>query len=115
MKKIIIIGGGIGGLCTAIALQQYGFEVKVYERVRKLGEVARVEIAPEDDRNASRSNRRRVGTGRPRRTMAAAEVVHADNEKLVCIKWLARADDVVPPANIVRLVGIMTGDVMVPR
>lgn len=39
MKKIIIIGGGIGGLCTAIALQQYGFEVKVYEKVRKLGEV----------------------------------------------------------------------------
>ena len=39
MKKIMIIGGGIGGLCTAIALQQYGFEVKVYEKVRKLGEV----------------------------------------------------------------------------
>jgi 2-polyprenyl-6-methoxyphenol hydroxylase-like FAD-dependent oxidoreductase len=39
MKKIIIIGAGIGGLCTAIALQQYGFEVKVYEKVRKLGEV----------------------------------------------------------------------------
>lgn len=39
MKKIIIIGGGIGGLCTAIALQQYGFDVKVYEKVRKLGEV----------------------------------------------------------------------------
>lgn len=39
MKKIIIIGGGIGGLCTAIALQQYGFDVKVYEKARKLGEV----------------------------------------------------------------------------
>jgi len=39
MKKIIIIGGGIGGLCTAIALQQHGFEVKVYEKVKKLGEV----------------------------------------------------------------------------
>lgn len=39
MKKIIIIGGGIGGLCTAIALQQYGFDVKVYEKVKKLGEV----------------------------------------------------------------------------
>ncbi len=39
MKKIIIIGAGIGGLCTAIALQQYGFEVKVYEKVKKLGEV----------------------------------------------------------------------------
>jgi 2-polyprenyl-6-methoxyphenol hydroxylase-like FAD-dependent oxidoreductase len=39
MKKIMIIGGGIGGLCTAIALQQYGFGVSVYERMRKLGEV----------------------------------------------------------------------------
>jgi 2-polyprenyl-6-methoxyphenol hydroxylase-like FAD-dependent oxidoreductase len=39
MKKIIIIGGGIGGLCTAIALQQYGFEVKVYEKMGTLGEV----------------------------------------------------------------------------
>ncbi|GAB4400536.1 MAG: FAD-dependent monooxygenase [Anaerolineales bacterium] len=39
MNKIIIIGGGIGGLCTAIALQQHGFEVKVYEKVKRLGEV----------------------------------------------------------------------------
>ncbi|MEN9563942.1 MAG: hypothetical protein RIR73_2186 [Chloroflexota bacterium] len=39
MKKVIIIGGGIGGLCTAVALQQYGFEVKIYEKVNKLGEV----------------------------------------------------------------------------
>ncbi|MBE0672571.1 MAG: FAD-dependent monooxygenase [Anaerolineales bacterium] len=37
--KVIIIGAGVGGLCTAIALQQYGFEVKVYEKVKKLGEV----------------------------------------------------------------------------
>lgn len=39
MNKIIIIGGGIGGLCTAIALQQNGFDVTVYEKVKKLGEV----------------------------------------------------------------------------
>jgi 2-polyprenyl-6-methoxyphenol hydroxylase-like FAD-dependent oxidoreductase len=31
MKHIAILGGGIGGLCTAIALQRKGFEVKVYE------------------------------------------------------------------------------------
>lgn len=33
MKKIIIIGGGIGGLCAAIALQKRGIEVHVYEKV----------------------------------------------------------------------------------
>lgn len=32
-KKIIIAGGGIGGLCTAIALKNKGFEVIVYEKV----------------------------------------------------------------------------------
>lgn len=37
-KKTIIIGGGIGGLCTAIALQNNGFDVTVYEKVKKLGE-----------------------------------------------------------------------------
>lgn len=36
---MIIIGAGVGGLCTPIALQQYGFEAKVYEKVKKLGEV----------------------------------------------------------------------------
>ncbi|MFN8433388.1 MAG: FAD-dependent monooxygenase [Anaerolineales bacterium] len=37
--KVIVIGAGVGGLCTAIALQQNGIEVKVYEKVKKLGEV----------------------------------------------------------------------------
>ncbi|QHT65874.1 NAD(P)-binding protein [Rhodocytophaga rosea] len=31
MKNIAIIGGGIGGLCTAIALQKQGHDVKVFE------------------------------------------------------------------------------------
>ncbi len=30
-QPIAIVGGGIGGLTTAIALQRKGFEVKVYE------------------------------------------------------------------------------------
>ena len=36
MKTIAILGGGIGGLCTAIALQKKGFEVKVYESAPEL-------------------------------------------------------------------------------
>lgn len=33
MAKIVIIGGGIGGLCTAYALQQRGHDVTLYEGV----------------------------------------------------------------------------------
>ncbi|MEK6480730.1 FAD-dependent monooxygenase [Catalinimonas sp. 4WD22] len=36
MKKIAIIGGGIGGLCAAIALQQKGFDAQVYEKALQL-------------------------------------------------------------------------------
>ncbi|MEL7072020.1 MAG: FAD-dependent urate hydroxylase HpxO [Cyanobacteria bacterium J06581_3] len=34
--KVIIIGAGIGGLTTGIALKQAGYEVSIYERVSKL-------------------------------------------------------------------------------
>lgn len=37
--NVIILGGGIGGFCAAIALQQHGFAVKVYEKAKKFGEV----------------------------------------------------------------------------
>ncbi len=39
MSKIIIIGGGIGGAATALALHQAGFEPAVYERTQVLREV----------------------------------------------------------------------------
>lgn len=38
-KKIIIIGGGIGGAATALALNHAGFDVSVYERTQELREV----------------------------------------------------------------------------
>lgn len=38
-KKIILIGGGIGGAATALALHRNGFEPVVYERVKELKEV----------------------------------------------------------------------------
>lgn len=34
--KVVIIGGGIGGLCTAIALQEIGIEATVYEAAAEL-------------------------------------------------------------------------------
>ena len=49
--RIAIIGGGIGGLTTAISLLQAGFDVQVYEQSRLLSEVgAGINISP----NASR-------------------------------------------------------------
>jgi 2-polyprenyl-6-methoxyphenol hydroxylase-like FAD-dependent oxidoreductase len=39
VKRAAIIGGGIGGLTTAIALRKIGFEVDVYERATELKEV----------------------------------------------------------------------------
>ncbi|MFK7845990.1 MAG: FAD-dependent monooxygenase [Rhodothermales bacterium] len=39
MPKGIIIGGGIGGLATAIVLRQMGHEVEVYERAPEITEV----------------------------------------------------------------------------
>ncbi|MDM9380252.1 FAD-dependent monooxygenase [Chlorogloeopsis sp. ULAP01] len=38
-KKIIIVGGGIGGAATALALYHAGFEAVVYERTKELREV----------------------------------------------------------------------------
>ncbi|WP_300596441.1 FAD-dependent oxidoreductase [Niabella sp.] len=47
MKKGIIIGAGIGGLTTAIALQRRGFEVTVYEKAAGLREAgAGLTLAP---------------------------------------------------------------------
>lgn len=37
--RVIIVGGGIGGLCTALALRNAGIEATVYERARELGEI----------------------------------------------------------------------------
>ncbi|AFY55467.1 2-polyprenyl-6-methoxyphenol hydroxylase-like oxidoreductase [Rivularia sp. PCC 7116] len=38
-KKIIVIGGGIGGAAAAVSLHRNGFEPVVYERVKELREV----------------------------------------------------------------------------
>lgn len=38
-KKIIIIGGGIGGVATALALHRAGIEATVYERTHQIREV----------------------------------------------------------------------------
>ena len=34
--KVLVVGGGIGGLTTALSLHQAGFEVAVYESVKEI-------------------------------------------------------------------------------
>ncbi len=41
MKKAIVIGGGIGGLCTALALRRRGFEAVAYEAAPELRPVGK--------------------------------------------------------------------------
>jgi 2-polyprenyl-6-methoxyphenol hydroxylase-like FAD-dependent oxidoreductase len=45
--RVVVVGGGIGGLSAALALRSAGAEVRVYEQAAKLGEVgARVGLFP---------------------------------------------------------------------
>lgn len=46
-SRITIVGGGIGGLSAALALQHYGYRVSVFEQARELREIgAGVTITP---------------------------------------------------------------------
>lgn len=57
--RVIIVGGGIGGLTAAIALRQTGWSVRVIERAEQFGEVgAGVQLGP----NATRVLKR-LGLG----------------------------------------------------
>lgn len=47
VKKIVIAGAGIGGLCAALALARRNFEVVIYEQSSQLGEVgAGLQLSP---------------------------------------------------------------------
>jgi hypothetical protein len=54
----------------------------------------------------------RVDRGWSGRAVATAEIVQADNKVFVGIERSAGADDVVPPTDIVGLVGVMAGDMV---
>lgn len=50
--RILIVGGGLGGLCASIALRQKGFEVEVFEAAPQLGEIgAGIQVPPNSVRH----------------------------------------------------------------
>ncbi len=52
---------------------------------------------------------RRVDGGGPGAAVAATEIVHTDHKEFARIEGLAGADEVVPPADIVGRIGVVTG------
>jgi len=51
LNKVIVVGGGIGGLVTTLALLKNGMDVDVYEQAPQLGEVgAGIQISPNGTR-----------------------------------------------------------------
>jgi salicylate hydroxylase len=80
--RVIIVGGGIGGLTAAIALRQTGWSVQVIERAEQFGEVgAGVQLGP----NATRVLKR-LGLGEKLDEVAVAP------EAVRFLRW---ADDAV--------------------
>ncbi len=52
--KVIVIGGGIGGMATALSLQRRGFRVHVYERAKEIREVGAGVVITANARRALR-------------------------------------------------------------
>ena len=44
MKKVLIVGGGIGGLCTAIRLLKQGYKVTILEKEKAIGGKVNIKI-----------------------------------------------------------------------
>ena len=47
MKKVIVIGAGIGGLCTAIRLLNKGYDVTILEKEQRIGGKVNIKIKDE--------------------------------------------------------------------
>ena len=52
--NVMVIGGGIGGMATALSLQRRGFRVQVYERAKVIREVGAGVVITANARRALR-------------------------------------------------------------
>lgn len=79
--RVAVVGGGIGGLSAAIALQQAGLDVTVYEQASALGEVgAGVGMAPNGMRMYERLGLREAVEAIGARYGAGSHYFRADGE-----------------------------------
>ena len=68
--RAVVVGGGIGGMAAAVALDRAGIDVQVYEQARELTEVgAGVSLAPNGLRMLDR-----LGVGEGIRRLGARHV-----------------------------------------
>jgi 2-polyprenyl-6-methoxyphenol hydroxylase-like FAD-dependent oxidoreductase len=84
VKRAAIIGGGIGGLATAIALGKIGFSVDVYERAPELKEVGSgMSLWPNAVRSLNQIDPNILSTLRPRgRSLRRLVVKDASGEEI---------------------------------
>ncbi len=124
MGEAIVVGGGIGGLATAVALVRRGWRVRVLERAEAFGEVgAGISLWP----NALRALDA-IGVGAAVRRLGGQELnggirhrsgrwlVHTDNERITrrfgAVTILHRADllrvlvEAIPSSSLLAGVGV---------
>jgi 2-polyprenyl-6-methoxyphenol hydroxylase-like FAD-dependent oxidoreductase len=84
VKRAAIIGGGIGGLTTAIALRKIGFSVDVYERAPELKEVGSgMSLWPNAVRSLNQIDSGILSTLRPRgRSLRRLVMKDASGERI---------------------------------
>jgi 2-polyprenyl-6-methoxyphenol hydroxylase-like FAD-dependent oxidoreductase len=97
MVRIAIVGGGIGGLTTALALKEFGFEAEVYEQAPVLLDVgAAIAVWP----NALRVLER----------LGLAETIHQHAGEMDEIRWLDRRGFLMNRVSIPKSVALHRAD-----
>jgi 2-polyprenyl-6-methoxyphenol hydroxylase-like FAD-dependent oxidoreductase len=97
MVRIAIVGGGIGGLTTALSLKEFGFEAQVYEQAPVLLDVgAAIAVWP----NALRVLER----------LGVAETIHQHAGEMDEIRWLDQNGFLINRVSIPRSVALHRAD-----
>ena len=95
---VIVAGGGIGGLATALALVRQGFKVQVLEQAHEIGEIgAGIQLGP----NAFHAFDA-LGVGEKTRSRGTGLV-----DAIVNARWLTKAITYMSLAGLAVLAGLL--------